>query len=175
MSFNHSPGGRLCLSLALSLSVSLSVSTTLYFLLLLFFFFLHLCLHCVESDLLSLALSAVYVLLNEGRPTTTFPPPLSTPHYYYDFEFYSHVPFYSSRSSIRIPSLLYFLLLLSTSLQAVVCASPCSCFHATRGRGRGAEGGLKSVASHRLDLGRLYLLDIFEGSPPARPPTEFNP
>lgn len=151
MSFNHSPGGRLCLSLALSLSVSLSVSTTpctSYY----FFFFLYISVFTASSPIsylsryplclcpLKRGTSAIYYYL----PSTPSPPP---PHYYYEFEFLrlSRLSFfYSSRSPrFEYPSLLYFsffffftFFTLSTSLQAVV-----SVFVFPRHEGGGEGGG----------------------------------
>lgn len=174
MSFNHSPGGRLCLSLALSLSVSLSISTTLYFSLLSLFFFLHLCLHCVESrSLISRAIRSVYVLSNEGRvrPTATSLPPSPPPLLLRVLNFtLTTSTFYSSRSPIRIPTLLYysFTFTLDEFASRRLC-SPCSCFHATRGLREGGRGS-KSVASHRLDHGHSAISSK-EISPRGRQPS----
>lgn len=146
MSFNHSPGGRLCLSLALSLSVSLSVSTTLYFLLLFFFFSLHSLssLRRVRS-LISRAIRYVYVLLNEGRvrsTTTSLPlpphlPPTTTMslNFYdsHDFLFFTLLDPLDSNTLLYSTSLFFFFLLFLLFRRVCKPSSPCSCFHATRG------------------------------------------
>lgn len=181
MSFNHSPGGRLCLSLALSLSVSLSISTTLYFLLLSLFFFLHLCLHCVESrSLISRAIRSVYVLSNEGRvrPTATSLPPSLPPLLLRVLNFtLTTSTFYSSRSPIRIPTLLYYLFYFYSRR---VCKPSSVLSVLVFPRHEGVEGGGEGVEIGRQPSPRPRTLhsfgrDIFEGDLPARPPTESNP
>lgn len=86
--------------------------------------------------------------------------------------------FYSSRSPIRIPTLLYysFTFTLDEFASRRLC-SPCSCFHATRGLREGGRGS-KSVASHRLDHGHSAISSkeiSTRGRQPSPTPKKIHP
>lgn len=165
--------GSVSLSLFLYLSLyrSLLPCTSHYY----HYFFFYISVFTASSpDLLSLALfRSVYVLSNEGRvrPTATSLPPLPSPLLLRVLNFtLTTSTFYSSRSPIRIPTLLYysFTFTLDEFASRRLC-SPCSCFHATRGLREGGRGS-KSVASHRLDHGHSAISSK-EISPRGRQPS----
>lgn len=168
--------GSVSLSLFLYLSLyrSLLPCTSHYH-----YFFFYISVFTASSpDLLSLALSALSMssqtrgecdLLLPPFP----PPPPSLLLRVLNFTLTTST-FYSSRSPIRIPTLLYysFTFTLDEFASRRLC-SPCSCFHATRGLREGGRGS-KSVASHRLDLGHSVPSDAIsskEISPRGRQPS----
>lgn len=165
--------GSVSLSLFLYLSLyrSLLPCTSHYY----HYFFFYISVFTASSpDLLSLALfRSVYVLSNEGRvrPTATSLPPSPPSLLLRVLNFtLTTSTFYSSRSPIRIPTLLYysFTFTLDEFASRRLC-SPCSCFHATRGLREGGRGS-KSVASHRLDHGHSAISSK-EISPRGRQPS----